>query len=104
MTMLSTTETVMRSASDALTTWFALDRTPPSGTKRGVLEAEQTTIATAITALVARMDDDDVDAELLDDLTEQTAALLGRAEEIRLALALADRAAADTWVVSLDLD
>jgi hypothetical protein len=104
MTILSPTETVMRPASDALTTWFAADRVPPAGPRRAALVAEQTEIAGAITALVARMDDEDLDPDLLDDLTEETAALLGRAEEIRLALALADRAAADTCMISLDLD
>lgn len=104
MTILSPTETVMRPASDALTSWFAADRAPAAGPHRVALEGEQTEIAAAITALVARMDDERVDPDLLDDLTEETATLLGRAEEIRLALALADRAAADTWLLTLDLD
>ena len=104
MTILSPTETVMRPASDALTTWFAFDRPAAGGAHRDALELEQAEIAAAITTLVARMDDAAIDPEGLDDLTEETAALLGRAEEIRLALALADRAAADTWVVRLDLD
>ncbi|WP_375387915.1 hypothetical protein [uncultured Amnibacterium sp.] len=104
MTMLRTAETVMRPASAALDTWFAEDRAPASGPHREALAAERLTIGAAINRLVARMDDDDIDADLLDDLTEDVAGLLGRAEELRLALALADRAAGDTWLVAVDLD
>ena len=102
--MLSTAETVMRPASTALDTWFSEDRGPSAGPRRDAIGAERVEIGAAINRLVARMDDDDIDADLLDDLTEEVADLLGRAEELRLAQALADRAGADTWLVSIDLD
>jgi hypothetical protein len=92
----------MRPASAALDTWFAADRAPASGPHRDALAAERTEIAASINRLVAGMDDQDIDADGLDDLTEDVAGLLGRAEELRLALALADRAAGDTWLVSID--
>ena len=104
MTMLSTAETVMRPASAALDSWFLEDRAPTSGPHRDLLAAERSEIDAAIHRVVARMDDDDIDAEDLDDLTEEVAGLLGRAEELRLALALADRAAGDTWLVAVDFD
>lgn len=102
--MLSTAETVMRPASTALDTWFTADGGPSAGPRRDAIGAERIEIGAAIHRLVARMDDEDIDADLLDDLTEEVADLLGRAEELRLAQALADRAGADSWLVSIDLD
>jgi hypothetical protein len=104
MTMLSTAETVMRPAATALDTWFVADPALVGGPHRDALVQERAAIGAEIGRVVARMDDDDIDADLLDDLTEQVAGLLGRAEELRLALALADRAGSDTWLLAVDLD
>lgn len=101
MTLLSPTETVMRSASAALEAWFPAPRAGAFGAGRDALVAEQTAIAGAIAATVARMGVEE-DGDVLDALTEEATALLARAEEIRLALALAARAADETWLIDLD--
>ena len=100
MTLLSTAETVMRPASAALEAWF-----PTHGATlgRNALIDEQLEVTAAIAATVARMGVE-LDPDALDDLTDETTALFARAEEIRLALALAARAADDTWLVSLAID
>jgi hypothetical protein len=103
MTILNPTETVMRPASAALEAWFPAPGAAMPGASRAALVDEQLAIATAITAIVARMGTEP-DVDVLDDLTEETTALFARAEEIRLALALAARAADQTWLLSLDLD
>jgi hypothetical protein len=100
MTSLSPTETVMRPASAALAAWFPASDAPLG---RHALLDEQAAVSAAISATVARMGLE-LDVDTLDDLTEETAALLARAEEIRMALALAARAADETWLLSLDLD
>jgi len=100
MTLLSTAETVMRPASAALESWFPA---PGAAIGRNGLLDEQAEVSAAITATVTRMGVE-LDPDALDDLTAETAALLARAEEIRLALALAARAANETWLVSVDLD
>jgi hypothetical protein len=41
----------------------------------------------------------ELDLDALDDLTDDTTALFARAEEIRLALAVAARAADETWLL-----
>lgn len=103
MTMLSTTETVMRPAADALESWFPKPGAGLSSDGRHALVVEQARITAAIGRTVARMGVE-LDADALDDLTEETTALFARAEEIRLALALAARAADETWLLTLDLD
>ena len=100
MTLLSRTETVMRPASAALEAWFP---TPGSALGRNALIAEQAEVTAAIAATVARMGVE-LDADELDDLTDEVASLFARAEEIRMALALAARAADDTWLLTLDFD
>ena len=60
-------------------------------------------MAASISATVARMGVE-LDMDVLDELTEETTTLFARAEELRLALALASRAANDTWLAALDLD
>lgn len=103
MTLLSTAETVMRPASAALEAWFPGPGTTISGQHRDALLAEQADIAASISATVARMGTE-LDPDALDDLTEEATTLLARAEEIRFALALASRAADETWLLSIDLD
>lgn len=100
MTLLSSTETVMRPASVALESWF-----PAPGVASGLtaLVAEQAEVSAAISVMVARMGVE-LDSDALDDLTDETATLFARAEEIRMALALAARAADETWLLTLDLD
>jgi hypothetical protein len=102
MTSRSTAETVMRPASAALESWFPAPGAGASGSHRESLVAEQLEIAGATSAVVARMGVE-LDADLLDDLTDEVAVLLARAEEIRLALALASRAADETWLMRLEL-
>lgn len=103
MTTLRTAETVMRPASAALEAWFPAPGAPMAGALRRTLVAEQAEVAAAIAATVASMGAEP-DADVLDDLTDEVATLLARAEEIRLALALAARAADETWLLTLDLD
>lgn len=103
MAVLSIAETVTRSASAALDVWFPAPSTGRAGTRRDALIAEQQRIAQAISATVGRMGVE-LDAERLDELTELTTELFARAEELRLALALAARAENDTWLATLDLD
>lgn len=100
MTLLSHTETVMRPASAALESWF-----PAPGVSFGLtaLITEQAEVSAAIAATVARMGVE-LDADALDELTEETATLFARAEEIRMALALAARAADETWLLTFDVD
>lgn len=100
MSLLSPTETVMRPASAALESWF-----PSPGVAFGLtaLVAEQAEVSAAISATIARMGVE-LDADALDDLTDETAALFARAEEIRMALALAARAADETWLLTFELD
>lgn len=100
MTLLRPTETVMRPASAALESWFPA---VGAGFGRKALVAEQVEVRLAIATMVARMGAE-LDTDALDDLTDETAALFARAEEIRLALALAARAADDTWLIDLELD
>ncbi|GAA2754092.1 hypothetical protein [Amnibacterium kyonggiense] len=102
MPVLSIAETVTRPASAALDTWFPSSITR-AGARADALVAEQGRIAEAIAVTVARMGVE-LDPDRLDALTEETTALFARAEELRLALALAARAADDTWLVALDLD
>jgi hypothetical protein len=103
MPVLSIAETVTRPASAALHSWFPTSLVEVTGSRHDALVAEQRTIATTISATVTRMGTE-LDPDVLDELTETTTALFARAEEIRLALALATRAANDTWLASLDLD
>jgi hypothetical protein len=108
MTLLSTAETVMRPASAALEAWFPASVAEPSGAARAALVAEQAEVTAAIAGIVARMGAE-LDADALDDLTDETTALFARAEEIRLALAPAGLAADghpadEPWLLSLDLD
>ncbi|GAA4745352.1 hypothetical protein GCM10025783_16330 [Amnibacterium soli] len=90
MTFQSTTETVMQPASAALDSWWPAPGEAPWDASRDALVAEQHGISRAIAGTVARMGHE-LDADLLDDLTDEVAGLLARAEEIRLALALAAR-------------
>ena len=103
MAVLSIAETVTRPAVVALRSWFPTPAVEATGSRHDALVAEQLEIAAAIATTVTQMgvepDDDRLDA-----LTEATTALFARAEEIRLALALATRAANDSWLASLDLD
>ncbi|WP_158590085.1 hypothetical protein [Amnibacterium setariae] len=103
MTMLSTAETEMRSAADALRAWFpAPGAASAAGTGEALFE-EQAAVTAALAVAVTRMGAE-TDSEALDAVTDEAAALLARAEEIRLALVLAARAADETWLLSLDLD
>jgi hypothetical protein len=104
MTMLRLAETEMRPAAVALDAWFPSRPAPAVSEQRAALEAERVEIAASINRLVALMDDDDLDPEALEALTEEVASLFGRAEELRLARALTDRAALDTWLVEVDFD
>jgi hypothetical protein len=103
MPVLSIAETVTRPAAAALHSWFPTSAVEPTGTRHDGLVAEQLATAAAIATTVTRMGAE-LDADRLDELTEETTALFARAEEIRLALALATRAANDSWLASLDLD
>jgi len=103
MTTLSAVETEMRSAADALRAWFPEPGAALAGTSQDALADEQGAVTGALAAVVARMGSE-LDPDALDLLTDEAAALLARAEEIRLALALAARAADETWLLSLDLD
>lgn len=102
MPVLSIAETITRPASAALHSWFPTSAVEPTGSRHDALILEQREIADAIATTVTRMGIES-DADRLDELTEQTTALFARAEEIRLALALATRAANDTWLANLDL-
>jgi hypothetical protein len=102
MAVLSIAETVTRPAAETLEAWFPAP-VAASSTQRDALIAEQHAVAAAIAATVARMGTEP-DLDLLDELTEETTVLFARAEEIRLALALAARAANDTWLASVDFD
>ncbi|MGT2426734.1 hypothetical protein [Amnibacterium kyonggiense] len=102
MPVLSIAETLTRPASAALDTWFP-SRAARSDDRSSALTAERDRIAEAIAATVAQMSVE-LDPDRLDALTDETTALFARAEELRLALALAARAADDTWLVALDLD
>ena len=88
----STIETVMQPASAALEAWWPAPGAVAWDASRDALTAEQLEISGAIAVTVARMGTE-LDADLLDDLTDEVADLLARAEEIRLALALAARVA-----------
>jgi hypothetical protein len=103
MTALRTAETVMRPASAALEAWFPAPGAGTFGGRRQALTAEQTGIAASIASTVSRMGAE-ADLDLLDALTDEVASLLARAEEIRLALALAARASDETWLLNLELD
>jgi hypothetical protein len=103
MTMLRLAETEMRPAAVALDAWFPSRPAPAVSEQRAALEAERVEIAASINRLVALMDDD-LEPEALEALTEEVASLFGRAEELRLARALTDRAALDTWLVEVDFD
>ena len=92
MTIVSSIETVMQPASAALEAWFPATGAVSWDPARDALVAEQLRISGAIAGTVARMGTE-LDGDLLDDLTDEVAGLLARAEELRLALALADRAA-----------
>lgn len=86
----STIETVMQPASEALETWWPAPGALTWDASRDALTAEQLEVSVAIADTVARMGVE-LDADLLDDLTDEVAGLLARAEQIRLALALAAR-------------
>ncbi len=103
MPVLSIAETVTRPAAVALHSWFPTSAVEVTGSRHDALVAEQREIAAAIAITVTRMGVEP-DIDRLDELTESTTALFARAEEIRLALALATRAANDSWLASLDLD
>jgi hypothetical protein len=104
MPVLSIAETVTRPASVALDAWFPTSGLGPAGAaRRAALVTEQLHVGAAIAEMVARMVVD-LDADRLDELTEETTTLFARAEELRLAVALASRAADDTWLAVLDLD
>jgi hypothetical protein len=102
MPVLSIAETVTRPAAVALHSWFPTSAVELTGSRHDALVAEQLEVADAIATTVTRMGAE-LDADRLDELTEATTALFARAEEIRLALALATRAANDTWLADLDL-
>jgi hypothetical protein len=102
MPVLSIAETVTRPAAAALDAWFPAPPIGAAGSRRQALVSEQQQIAAAIAETVARMGDE-LDGDRLDELTDETTALLARAEELRLALALVSRAADDTWLLRLDL-
>ena len=103
MPVLSIAETVTRPASVALDAWFPTQSTGAAGARREALVLEQLQIAGAIAETVARMGTE-LDPDRLDELTDETTTLFARAEELRLALALASRAANDTWLATLDFD
>ena len=103
MPVLSIAETVTRPAAVALHSWFPTSAVEVTGSRHDALVAERIEIGEAIAATITRMGVEQ-DADRLDELTEVTTALFAHAEEIRLALALATRAANDTWLASLDLD
>ena len=103
MPVLSVAETITRPASVALATWFPAPSVGRAAERRDALVSEQQQVAAAISATVARMGAE-LDNEVLDELTDETTTLFARAEELRLAMALASRAATDTWLAALDLD
>jgi hypothetical protein len=104
MPVLSIAETVTRPASVALDAWFPTSGTVAVGhARRAALVTEQLQVGAAIAETVARMGVE-LDADRLDALTDETATLLARAEELRLALALAIRAGNDSWLATLELD
>ena len=92
MTMQSTIETVMQPASAALEAWWPAQGAVSWDPSRDALTAEQLEVSGAIASTVARMGSE-LDADRLDGLTDEVTGLLARAEEIRLALALAARVA-----------
>ncbi len=92
MPVQSVIETVMQPASAALEAWWPSPDAVHWDASRDALTAEQLLVGGAIASTVARMGAE-LDADLLDDLTDEVAGLLARAEEIRLALALAARVA-----------
>lgn len=100
MSMTRTAETTTRPAAEALRSW----RTASARGGSNVLAMEQAVVMASVTERVARMDDSTLTPRALDVLTEEIAALLARAEELRLAEVLAARAEAETWAISLDLD
>lgn len=98
--MLSTAETVMRPAAAALDEWL-----PATGPIAIVdsLALEQRELARSITRLVGLMDDEGITGDQLDELTDEIAVLLMRAEEMRVAASLTDAAAEGTWTLAVDL-
>lgn len=103
MPVLSIAETVTRPAAEALEAWFPAPSIGRAAERRDALVAEQRQVAAAIASTVAQMGIE-IDVDVLDELTDETTTLFARAEELRLALALASRAANDTWLAALDLD
>lgn len=102
MAVVSIAETVTRPASATLRSWFPV----PSGSgdaRGGALLAEEVDVAARIAETVSRMATEE-DPARLDVLTDEATVLFARAQELRLALALAARAEDDTWLVRLDLD
>lgn len=99
MAMLTPAVTVMRPASALLGGWL------PTRTAATVdaLEDEHVMLSAEIARSVSQMDDETLDGDALDTLTDHIAGLLARMEELRLAQMLTSRAATDTWLASFDL-
>lgn len=101
--MLSTADTVMRPASALLGEWLSEESDSVSGVRSDVLASERAALTAQIARSVSQMDDETIDGDALDALTDHIAGLLARMEELRLAQMLTSRAATDTWLASIDL-
>ena len=97
--MLTPAVTLMRPASAMLGEWLP----PRDGATVGAHADEHVMLSAEIARSVCQMDDETLDGEALDALTDHIAGLLARMEELRLAQMLTSRAATDTWLASIDL-